>query len=98
MTLHIYIRGEHYSIDEHGCFMGGPNNVKPGCVNGHEWKFLGVSTHHWHNHIIHTFKDIVINPKLAVHGYLWDIDHGTTRTWGGSYYGRLPRITSAWVE
>lgn len=97
-TLHIYIRGEHYYIDEHGCIYGGTNSVTPGCESGHEWRFLGVSTHHWNNHIIYSFEDICKDPTLARGGYFWDVDHGTVRTWGGSYCGKVPRITSAWVE
>jgi hypothetical protein len=38
------------------------------------------------------------NPEKIVGGMVWDVDHGTTRVWGGSYNGHLPRITSAWVE
>lgn len=97
-TLHIYIRGEHYQVDEHGCIYGGPNNVEVGCKSGHEWLFLGVSTHHLQNRIIHDPKAIQENPSLAVKGYLWDRDHGTVRQWGGSYNGHLPRVTSAYIE
>ena len=87
--LSIYIRGEWYMIDENGYIFGGPNNIRQPSRN---WRFLGVSTHHWHNRIIYTFKDIWENPDLAIHGYLWDEDHGTTRIWGGKYDGHLPRI------
>src|SRR3990167_9564621 len=97
-TLHIKIRGEVYKIDCHGCFFGGPNNVTQGCKDGHEWRFIGVSTHHWHNHVVHNLKSILDNPKLAVGGYLWDVDHGTTRIWGGRYCGHLPRITTAYLD
>lgn len=92
--LNITIRGETYMVDENGCIFGGPNKIKEPSGN---WKFLGVSTHHWHRRIIHTFEDIWKNPKLAINGYLWDLDHGTTRTWMGQYHGKIPRITSAYI-
>lgn len=95
-TLTIRIRGEVYQVDEHGCIMGGPNDVKPTCINGHQWDFIGVSTHHWHNRPTISFKQIWENPSLALNGYMWDIDHGTVRVWGGSYNGKLPKITLAY--
>ena len=97
-VLNICIRGEYYKIDSHGCFFGGPNNVIAGCKDGHEWKFLGVSYHHWRKGIDRNFNEIIKNPKLAINGLLWDLDHGTIRQWGGQYYGHLPRITKAWIE
>jgi hypothetical protein len=62
-----------------------------------QWKLLGVSTHHWHRRIIYTVADIFNNPKLMEKGYVWDVDHGTTRIWGGSWYGHLPRVIWAAV-
>jgi hypothetical protein len=59
------------------------------------WRFLGVSTHHWHNRVTVTLADIFDNPKLAIKGYVWDVDHGTMRQWGG---GGDHRITQAWVR
>lgn len=96
--LNIIIRGENYKIDKHGCILGGSNNVELTCKNGHQWDFLGVSKHHWKQSVDFTFKDIQKNPKLAIGGLFWDIDHGTTRQWKGRYCGKLPRITNAWND
>ena len=92
-TLNLCIRDEYYKINKQGEIFGGPNNIAEPSGN---WKFLGISTHHWHNRIIHRFADIWENPELAINGYLWDIDHGTVRQWGGSYFGSLPRIISCY--
>jgi hypothetical protein len=47
------------------------------------WTILGVSTHHMHNHVtIPLTPDI--NPSTLHKGYVFDLDHGTTRRWGGS--------------
>lgn len=59
-----------------------------------EWVILGVSHHHWRNSI-----DVPITPDVDPEqlegGLVWDLDHGTTRVWGGSYHGKLPRIRYA---
>jgi len=61
------------------------------------WIFLGGSKHHWSNHVTVTLKMAFENPSLLEGCLGWDIDHGTTRRWGGSYCGKLPRIYSAYV-
>ena len=92
--LKLLIRGEWQVIDENQNFVrSGKKNIDPD--NGHQWQFLGVSFHHWREGIDKSFKEIWDDPECAVGGLLWDIDHGTTRKWGGSYCGRLPRITKA---
>ena len=94
-VLHFTHRGEYYKVKENGDMIQENNTYNE--WNG-DWKLLGVSTHHWHNRIIHTTKDIFKNPSLMKKGYVWDCDHGTTRIWGGCYYGHLPRVTSAYIE
>ena len=59
------------------------------------WKILGVSFHHLRSGIDLKIEDIK-NPEHLVGGIVWDVDHGTTRRWGGSYHGRFPRITGAY--
>lgn len=90
--LHFIIRGTEYKVNERGLltqcnwrFSGG-------------WQFLGVSYHHWRRGIDINLKEAFENPKLLIKGLVWDRDHGTIRQWGGSYYGKLPRITCAWIE
>lgn len=91
--LHIEIRGEYYTIDKDGNIT---RDDMPNMESSDNWKFLGVSTHHWQNNVVHSFSAIWNEPQLAINGYVWDRDHGTTRTWGGKYCGRIPRITKAW--
>lgn len=62
-----------------------------------EWVILGVSKHHWSRTVdVPIVTDI--NPKSLIKGIVWDRDHGTIRKWGGVYFGKIPRISTAWVE
>ena len=88
--LEIYIGGEVYRVNSNGD-MKAADSTKSYSGN---WVFIGVSTHHWHRRPTISFIDIWENPKLAIGGYLWDVDHGTVRCWGGSYNGRIPKIES----
>jgi hypothetical protein len=92
MELHFTFRGEHYTINEQGCI-----DVNRSKEFSKDWVFLGGSSHHWHNHITVTLKEAFKNPKLLNNCLGWDLDHGTTRQWGGLYNGRLPRIRNAYV-
>lgn len=85
-VLNIMIRGKHYTINEDGHINGSS-----------DWIFLGGSTHHWHNRITIPFEKSMENYRDFVGCLMWDKDHGTTRQWGGSYNGKLPRITDAWI-
>ena len=91
LYLIIKIRGEYYKVNSKGEMIQNNRNDFSG-----QWKFLGISTHHMHNTIIHTFFDIWNDPSLALNGYLWDIDYGTIRKWGGNYNGKLPKITACY--
>ena len=62
------------------------------------WIFLGVSKHHMNNHVTIPFKKCWENPDLMMNGYVWDVDHGTTRMWSGQYNGKIPRITSVMIR
>jgi hypothetical protein len=92
-SLHFQFRGEHYEVDEHG-------RIK---VNGlrefsDSWIFLGGAKHHWCNRITISLSDAFKNPS-DLNGCLgFDEDHGTRRQWGGSYCGKLPRISNAYVK
>ena len=91
-TLRIQVRGERYQINPRGYITKG--DMTP----SGNWIFLGVSKHHWKGSIDFSFKEIWANPSLAIGGLVWDKDHGTIRQWAGSYFGRLPRITRAYIE
>ena len=47
------------------------------------WKILGVTKRWNSNTLDYNIKQLGKNPKLMVKGYVWDVDHGTQRTWGG---------------
>ena len=87
--------GEWYKVKENGDMLQVNNTYNEW---DDKWRFLGVSKHHWSNHIDVFLVDAFANPKQLIGGLVWDIDHGTTRLWGGRYYGKLPRIQSAYVE
>lgn len=91
-TLHFTHRGERYKVNEKG-FMTHENNDD----FSEEWIFLGVTKHHWSNHITVTREQAFVDPSLIVGGLVFDMDHGTKREWGGRYCGRLPRITDAYL-
>uniref|UniRef100_A0A6M3LEA6 Uncharacterized protein n=2 Tax=viral metagenome TaxID=1070528 RepID=A0A6M3LEA6_9ZZZZ len=73
------------------------NRYLKGETFSEQWLFLGVSFHHWRTNIDLKLEDIK-DPKDLIKGLVWDVDHGTTRQWGGSYYGKIPRIVDAYFE
>lgn len=90
--LHFTFRGEHYEVNEAG-------HIKANGLPNHSstWVFLGGTKHHWSNRIQFTTAEAFKNPQILNGCLGWDKDHGTTRQWGGQYYGQLPRIRSAYV-
>lgn len=92
-TLYFVCRGETYKVNKSGALWY--KGVSP----SKKWKFLGVSTHHWHNRVTIPFCPVTFtDPKALIRGIVWDLDHGTVRRWSGRYDGKLPRITNAWAE
>jgi len=57
------------------------------------WKIYGVASR-WNGHpsLWPTIKKQLDKGKTIV-GYLYDMDHGTRRFWGGSWHGKLPKVT-----
>ena len=94
-TLFFKCRGQWYKVKENGNMLQVNNTYN---TWDSAWRFLGVSFHHWRKGIDLTVSDAFLNPKKLINGIVWDIDHGTTRTWGGCYLGKLPRITDAYVK
>lgn len=99
-VLRFMFRGEWYTVslapETLGQVMQGGNGCKFNLPHP-QWVILGVSTHHWHNHAtVPLTADI--DPASLIGGYVWDVDHGTTRQWGGAGNGKIPRITQAYVE
>ncbi len=90
--LYFTHRGDHYAVNEKGWIECNERGYF-----SDTWRFLGGSTHHWHNRVTVPLAEAFKNPK-ALNGCLgWDIDHGTTRVWGGRWAGKLPRIRNAHV-
>lgn len=46
-----------------------------------KWIFKGVNFRSNSSRIKYTFDEIWENPELAIKGYIFDIDHDTTRRW-----------------
>lgn len=90
--LHFTFRGEHYQVNEDAQI-----KTKSNEYFSKDWLFIGGSKHHWSNRITVTMMDAFVNPELLNGCLGWDIDHGTTRQWGGRYNGKLPRISNAYV-
>jgi hypothetical protein len=91
-TLHFEHRGEWYKVDEQG-------RINANGIGHHSptWIFLGGPKHHTSNRVTVPLTMAFDNPGALVGCLGWDRDHGTTRTWGGAYCGKLPRITQAYV-
>jgi hypothetical protein len=92
-TLHFECRGQWFEVDKQGRIKG--NGLKE---HSDSWLFLGTSRHHRSNSIDISLGSALLNPNLIVGGLVWDKDHGTTRRWGGSYAGKLPRVTAAYIK
>jgi len=90
--LRFNFRGIVYRVNEQGCI------ATPATEGFSEtWVFLGGSRHHWSRSI-----DVPLEQAFDVPARLngclgWDKDHSTVRHWGGSFNGRLPRITGAHI-
>ena len=94
-TLLFKCRGEWYKVKENGDMLQENNTYNKWDKN---WRLLGVSFHHCRNNTDMGVKELFDNPEKMIKGYVWDIDHGTTRFWGGQYYGKLPRVESAYIK
>lgn len=92
--LYFECRGESFIINKKGQLMQERAFHDP-CYGGfHDsWKVLGFSTHHWRNSPDISVNEAFRNPEKIRNTIVFDIDHGTVRVWGGSYYGKLPRVT-----
>ena len=94
-TLFFECRGEWYKVKQNGDMLQVNNTYNEWNNN---WRFIGVSFHHWRKGIDKNVKDAFNNAKNIVGGLVWDIDHNTTRQWVGSYCGKLPRIRQAYIK
>lgn len=95
--LYFRCRGELFKVNKKG-EIGYAYNGKSEIDFCKDWKFLGVSYHHWRNRIDLTLKEAFENPEKLIKGIVWDRDFGTPRIWSGYYMGKLPRITDAYIK
>lgn len=72
----------------------GENNFEPSDKN---WRIIGFSKHHWSRSPTISIEEAEKNPQSIEGSMVWDIDHGTTREWGGQYAGKLPRVRNPYV-
>lgn len=90
--LRFQFRGESYRIDDKGRINA--NGI------GHfsnNWLFIGGTRHHWSRSVTVPLALAFDKPEMLNGCLGFDKDHGTTREWGGQYFGKLPRITGAHV-
>ena len=91
--LKFTFRGEHYQVNEKREIRA--NGLKYFSEN---WLFLGGTKHHFSNRIQFSTAAAFQDPKILNGCLGWDLDHGTTRQWGGRYCGKLPRIRNAYIS
>ena len=93
MILHFEHSGRWFQVNKHG-HIKGPNMdyFSP------DWILVGFSTHHWSNRPTISLSVAFKDPKKIIGTLVWDIDHGTRRSWGGRYHGRIPRVELAYVK
>lgn len=91
--LHFNHAGDHYMVNENGEI-----NANGLGYFSKTWIFLGGTRHHWSNRIQFDLKEAFERPEVLNGCLGWDKDHGTTRQWGGQHYGKLPRISGAYIK
>jgi hypothetical protein len=94
-VLYFQCKGEWYKVKRNGDMIHTANRFNEW---GHCWRLLGISRHWNSRHISATVEDFFKFPGSMIGGYVWDNDHGTVRAWGGSYNGKLPRVTGAYTR
>lgn len=57
------------------------------------WKIFSI-VKYWNSKILKSWEDIKkeLDISKTVSGYLYDVDHGTIRFWGGKMGGKLPKV------
>lgn len=92
-VLKFEFRGKPFEVNEKGQIKA--NGLKDFSPN---WIFLGGSKH-WKNNFPRVRIDTFFKkPEELEKCYGWDRDCGMMRMWGGSYNGKIPRITNVRVE
>lgn len=93
--LFFRIRGEDYVVNRKGELLQRQRWYHKEPFSG-DWKIFGFAKR-WNARPSIFISQAFENPSILKGTYVYDVDHGTLRSWGGSYGGKLPRITSAYV-
>ena len=86
----LYGRGKYYTIDERGRFFVGEY---PKGYFSENWTIKSIVPR-WNGRPASNWESLkkLLDNGEVVQGYLYDIDHGTTRFWGGCYQGKVPKV------
>jgi len=63
-----------------------------------QWRIIGFSKSHLETSPSISLSDVERDPKKAEKTLVWDVDHGTTRRWGGMWRGKVPRVEGPTVK
>lgn len=88
----FYCRGEWYAVNENAEITQ-LSNLSRGFSGG--WHLKAIVKHHWSGPARWIrWDEIKKDPSIMCGHMVIDVDHGTTRQWGGSYNGGLPRVVT----
>ena len=80
----LFARGTYYTLNEKGYFLVDNEFSK-------NWRLYGISTRYNSRPVLWKELKKQLNKNKRIEGYIHDIDYGTHRFWGGSYFGHLPK-------
>ena len=85
VSYSLQTRGDYYRLNKKGHISIG--DVKP----SGDWKVFGVARR-W-NARPRPWSEVKseLDEGKSVEGYLYDVDHGNVRMWGGLYLGKVPK-------
>ncbi len=87
VQYNMYCRGEYYIITSEGYIQRTDMPFMP----SETWRLSGIALR-WNSYPLNwEFIKKQLDNGEVIEGYVYDIDHGTTRMWGGSYHGHLPK-------
>ena len=84
----LYGRGKYYKVNPKG-EIGVNGRFSP------TWRVAAVAPRwntSYYNSVMWPEVKKLLNAGRTVTGYLYDIDHGTLRFWGGQYMGKIPKV------
>ena len=83
-------RGTRYQISSNG------NISYPGVKPSGDWKLFAIGKR-WNTSPFNSMRwteiKFLMDEGKTIKGYVHDIDHGTLRSWGGKWDGKIPVAT-----